>query len=45
MVYLPGELDVVKDDEGSLDIEDCAVVDTGSDVVVACSGVGVNDVV
>jgi hypothetical protein len=34
---VPGELDVVKDDEGSLDIEDCAVVYTGCDVVVAYS--------
>ena len=43
--HLPGELDVVKDDEGSLDIEHRAVVDTGRDVVVALRGAGVNDVV
>ena len=40
--HLLGELDIVKNDEGTLDIENCAVVDTGSNVVVAhgCFDVG-----
>ena len=43
--YLPGELDVVKDDEGALDIEDCAVIYAWRDVVVAYGGAGVHNVV
>ena len=39
--YLLGELDVVEDDEGTFDIEDGAVVHTGSNVVVAHGGAGV----
>ena len=42
---LPGELDVVKDDEGALDVEDGAVVDTGRDVVVAHGGASVHNLV
>ena len=30
-----GELDVVEDDQGAVDLDDCSVVDSGSDVVVA----------
>ena len=42
---LPGELDVVKDDEGSLDVEDGTVVNTGRDVVVTSRGTSVDNVV
>jgi len=42
---ISGELDIVKDDEGSLDIEDRAVVYTGCNVVVALSGASVYYVV
>ena len=42
---LPGELDVVEDDEGALDIEDGAVVHTGRDVVVTGGTGSVDDVV
>ena len=42
---LPGELDVVKDDKRSFDIEHRAVVDTGRDVVIALGSSGVDDVV
>ena len=45
ILSLPGELDVVEDDEGALDVEDGTVVDAGSNVVVAHSSAGVNDVV
>ena len=45
MGYLPGELDVVEDDEGAFHIEDRAVVHTRGDVVVARGGGGVDDVV
>ena len=43
-MILPWEFDIVKDDEGSLDIENRTVVDTGRDVVVAHSSASVNDV-
>ena len=37
-MYLLGELDIVKNDEGSFDIEDGTVVDTRSNVVVSGGG-------
>ena len=40
-----GELNIVEDDEGTLDVEHSAVIDTGSDVIVALSGASVNDIV
>ena len=42
---LPGEFDIVEDDEGSLDIEHSTVVDARRDVVVAHGGASVHDVV
>ena len=45
ILSLPWELDVVEDDEGALDVEDGTVIDAGSNVVVAHSSAGVNDVV
>ena len=43
--YSPGELDVVEDDKGSLDVEHGAVVHTGRDVVVTGRGTSVNECV
>ena len=43
--YLPGERDVVEDDQGAFDVEHGAVVDARSDVVVTDGGASVNDVV
>ena len=40
-VFLLGELDVVEDDEGTFDVEDGSVVDSGSDVVVSCDSLHV----
>ena len=45
ILSLPGELDVVEDDEGSFDIEHRTVVNSGSNVVVARCCASVNDVV
>ena len=42
---LPGEFDIVEDDEGSLDIKHSTVVDARRDVVVAHGGASVHDVV
>ena len=42
---LPGEFDIVEDDEGSLDIKHSTVVDARRDVVVAHGGASVYDVV
>lgn len=42
--HVPGELDVVEDDERALYVKDCAVVHSGSNVVVAYGGAGVYDV-
>ena len=45
MVDLPGEFDIVEDDEGALDVQHGTVVDTGRNVVVAHGCAGVHDVV
>jgi hypothetical protein len=37
-----GELDIFENDEGTLDIEDGTVVDTGSNVVITGRGTGVD---
>ena len=42
---LPGELDVIEDNERSFDVKHGAVVHTGCNVVVSHGGAGVNDVV
>jgi len=33
--HLLGELDVVEDDEGTLDVEHCSVVDSRSNIVIS----------
>jgi len=42
---VPGELDVVEDDEGALDVQNGTVVDAGRNVVVTYGSAGVHDVV
>ena len=42
---LPGEFDMVEDDEWALDIKHGTVVDARRDVIVAHSGASVHDVV
>ena len=43
--YLPGELDVVEDDKGALDVKDGAVIDARRDVVVAHGSASVHNLV